>query len=65
MFIILGYFCRLVSGNVKTIGKVVGTAEEIEKKAKNLEKTAKTTNFTKCPTVFDEVTKCVKEHKIL
>ncbi|OJD81248.1 hypothetical protein BAU28_26640 [Bacillus paramycoides] len=41
MFIILGYFCRLVSGNVKTIGKVVGTAEEIEKKRKTLRRLQK------------------------
>ncbi|MEH6932660.1 MULTISPECIES: hypothetical protein [Bacillus] len=40
---------------VKTIGKVVGTVEDIEKKAKNLDKAAKTTNFTKYPTGFDEV----------
>ncbi|TKI83141.1 hypothetical protein FC701_18810 [Bacillus mycoides] len=50
---------------VKTIGKVVGTVEDIEKKAKNLEKAAKTTNFTKYPTGFDEVTKYVNEHKKL
>lgn len=50
---------------VKTIGKVVGTVEDIEKKAKNLEKAAKTTNFTKYPTGFDEVAKYVKEHKKL
>ncbi|MFK4321987.1 glucan-binding YG repeat protein [Bacillus sp. RC145] len=50
---------------IKTIGKVVGTVEDIEKKAKNLEKAAKTTNFTKYPTGFDEVTKYVKEHKKL
>ncbi|MED0889909.1 ribonuclease domain-containing protein, partial [Bacillus mycoides] len=50
---------------IKTIGKVVGTVEDIEKKAKNLEKAAKTTNFTKYPTGFDEVAKYVKEHKKL
>ncbi|MGR3779347.1 ribonuclease domain-containing protein [Bacillus paramycoides] len=50
---------------VKTIGKIVGTVEDIEKKAKNLEKAAKTTNFTKYPTGFDEVAKYVKEHKKL
>ncbi|WJE67227.1 S-layer homology domain-containing protein (plasmid) [Bacillus mycoides] len=50
---------------VKTIGNVVGTVGDIEKKAKNLEKAAKTTNFTKYPTGFDEVAKYVKEHKKL
>ncbi len=42
----IGVASLLTGGTVKTIGKVVGTVEDIEKKAKNLEKAAKFTGKT-------------------
>ncbi|MED4654951.1 ribonuclease domain-containing protein, partial [Bacillus pseudomycoides] len=52
-------------GTTKVVGKVFGTVGELEKKAKNLEKAAKSTKFTRYPTGFDDVTKYIKEHKKL
>ncbi|MGG3529073.1 ribonuclease domain-containing protein [Bacillus pseudomycoides] len=52
-------------GTTRVVGKVFGTVGELEKKAKNLEKAAKSTKFTRYPTGFDDVAKYIKEHKKL
>nr|WP_242461772.1 hypothetical protein [Bacillus thuringiensis] len=39
----IGVASVLIGGTVKTIGKVIGIVEDIKKKAKNLEKAAKST----------------------
>ncbi|MCR6850222.1 S-layer homology domain-containing protein [Bacillus sp. IBL03825] len=60
-----GTLAVVSGGTTRVIGKVVGKVGDLEKKGKALETAAKTTNFTKYPTGFDEVAKYVKEHKKL
>ena len=60
-----GTLAVVSGGTTRVVGKVVGKIGDLEKKGKALETAAKTTNFTKYPTGFDEVAKYVKEHKKL
>ncbi|PFL68422.1 hypothetical protein COJ27_06810 [Bacillus cereus] len=60
-----GTLAVVSGGTTRVVGKVVGKISDLEKKGKALEAAAKTTNFTKYPTGFDEVAKYVKEHKKL
>ncbi|WP_438357566.1 ribonuclease domain-containing protein, partial [Bacillus pseudomycoides] len=61
----MGVLSVASGGTVKTVGKVVGTVADLEKKAEKLSKASKSTKFTKYPTGFDEVAKHIKEHKTL